>query len=88
MEVLERSVDLIIEQATKLDKEIEKKTHHLSPVQVRAKLRESNRLKREALKIDHIKATRLLYINHCGNEPLEEILPVLAVRFKKVFNVD
>lgn len=88
MEALERNVDLIIEQATKLDKEIVNKTRHLSPVQVRAKLRESDRLKREALKIDHIKATRLLYINHCGNEPIEEILPVLAVRFKKIFNVD
>ena len=86
--VLSRNVDLIIEKAIALDKEIEKKVYHLSPVQVRTKLRESNRLKREALKIDHLKATRLLYINHCGNEPLEEILPVLAVRFKKVFNVD
>ena len=86
--VLSRNVDLIIEKAIALDNEVEKKVFNLSPVQIRAKLRESKRLKRTALKIDDLKASRLLYINNYGNEPLEEILPLLAVRFKKILNVD
>ena len=86
--VLGRNVDLIIEHAIKLNNEVEKKADRLTPMQCRAKLRESNRLKREALRIDHIKATKLLYIDYCGNEPLEDILPTLAEHFKKVYKVD